>query len=74
MKNCWIGLLNIKNRYGIWYKLSLAGICKFGFVGIVMRVKLEEVCVRGTSNIKQVDVTDKTGDYPIYGASGYIGN
>ena len=39
-----------------------------------MRVKLEEVCVRGTSNIKQVDVTDKTGDYPIYGASGYIGN
>jgi len=39
-----------------------------------MRVKLEEVCARGTSNIKQVDITDKQGDYPIYGASGYIGN
>lgn len=39
-----------------------------------MRVKLEDVCERGTSNIKQSDVIDKTGDYPIYGASGYIGN
>ena len=39
-----------------------------------MRVKLEDVCERGSSSLKQSDVTDKTGDYPIYGAAGYIGN
>ena len=30
--------------------------------------------VSGSSNLKQSDVVDKDGDYPIYGASGYIGN
>ena len=39
-----------------------------------MRVKLEDVCERGSSNLKMSDVIDKTGDYPIYGAAGYIGN
>ena len=39
-----------------------------------MRVKLEDVCERGSSNLKQSDVIDKTGEYPIYGASGYLGN
>ncbi len=39
-----------------------------------MRVKLGDVCERGSSNLKQSDVVDKTGDFPIYGASGYIGN
>lgn len=39
-----------------------------------MRVKLEDVCERGSSNLKQSDIADSTGDYPIYGASGYIGN
>ena len=39
-----------------------------------MRVKLEEVCERGSSNLKQTDVCEMRGDYPIYGASGYIGN
>lgn len=39
-----------------------------------MRVKLEDVCERGSSNLKQSDVIDKTGEYPIFGASGYIGN
>ena len=39
-----------------------------------MKVKLEEVCERGTSNLKQSDVIGQTGDYPIYGAAGYIGN
>ena len=39
-----------------------------------MRVKLEDVCERGSSNLKQSDVVDMTGDYQIYGASGYIGN
>lgn len=41
---------------------------------IYMRVKLEDVCERGLSNLKQTDVMDMSGDYPIYGASGYIGN
>lgn len=39
-----------------------------------MRVKLEDVCERSSSNLKQTDVIDKTGDYPIYGAAGYLGN
>ena len=39
-----------------------------------MKVKLEDVCDRGTSNLKQSDVVDQIGDYPIYGAAGYIGN
>ena len=39
-----------------------------------MKVKLEDVCERGSSNLKQFDVIDKTGEYPIYGAAGYIGN
>jgi type I restriction enzyme S subunit len=39
-----------------------------------MRAKLEDVCDRGSSNLRQSDVEGKNGDYPIYGASGYIGN
>ena len=39
-----------------------------------MRVKLGDVCERGSSNLKQSDVVDKIGEFPIYGASGYIGN
>ena len=39
-----------------------------------MKAKLEDVCEKGTSNLKQSDVVDKIGDYPIYGAAGYIGN
>ena len=39
-----------------------------------MEVKLEDVCERGTSNLKQSDIVEIDGDYPIYGASGYIGN
>ena len=39
-----------------------------------MRVKLEEVCERGTSNLRQSDVEGKSGAYPIFGAAGYIGN
>lgn len=39
-----------------------------------MKVKLGDVCERGSSNLKQSDIIDKTGDFPIYGASGYIGN
>ena len=39
-----------------------------------MRVKLEDVCERGSSNLKQSDVIDKAGKYPVYGATGYLGN
>ena len=39
-----------------------------------MRVKLEDVCERGSSNLKQSDIVELKGDYPVYGASGCIGN
>ena len=39
-----------------------------------MKVKLEEVCERDSSNLKQSDIIGMEGDYPIYGALGYIGN
>ena len=39
-----------------------------------MRVKLEDVCERGSSNLRQSDVIDKAGEYPIYGATGYLGD
>ncbi len=39
-----------------------------------MLVKLEDVCERASSNLRQSDVEGKTGDYPIFGAAGYIGN
>lgn len=39
-----------------------------------MKVKLGDVCERGSSNLKQSDIVELKGDYPIYGASGYIGN
>ena len=38
-----------------------------------MRVKLGDVCERGSSNLKQSDVAENNGDYEIYGASGLIG-
>ena len=39
-----------------------------------MRVKLGDVCERGSSNLRQSDIAGKTGEYPIFGAAGYIGN
>ena len=39
-----------------------------------MRVRLEDVCEKGSSNLKQSDVINKAGAYPIYGAAGYLGN
>ena len=38
-----------------------------------MRVKLEDVCERGSSNIKQSDIIKMSGNYSIYGASGWAG-
>ena len=39
-----------------------------------MKVKLKDVCERGSSNLKQSDVLKLSGEYPIYGAAGHIGN
>ena len=38
-----------------------------------MRVKLCDVCERGASNLRQSDIEGKTGEYPVFGAAGYIG-
>ncbi|BAG25862.1 type I restriction-modification system S subunit [Limosilactobacillus reuteri subsp. reuteri JCM 1112] len=37
-----------------------------------MIVKLKDVCIKGTSNIRQKDVND-SGRYPVYGAAGPVG-
>ena len=34
--------------------------------GKMMRVKLEDVCERASSNLRQSDVENKTGDYRKY--------
>ena len=39
-----------------------------------MRMRLEDICERGSSNLKQSDIVISSGKYPIYGASGHIGN
>lgn len=36
--------------------------------------KLGDVCKKGTSNIAQKDIEGHSGNYPIYGASGFIAN
>ena len=38
-----------------------------------MRVKIEDVCDKATSNLKQSDVMNKKGLFPVFGASGYLG-
>ncbi len=35
-----------------------------------MRVKLGDVCEKGSSNLKQSDIIDKRGEYQVYGATG----
>ena len=37
-------------------------------------MKLSDVCTKGTSNIAQKDLDARNGEYPIYGASGFIKN
>lgn len=39
-----------------------------------MRVRLGDVCDKGSSNLRQSDVMGMPGDYPVYGAAGLIGN
>lgn len=38
------------------------------------KVKLGDVCVKENSNIAQKDLGESNGNYPIYGASGFIKN
>jgi len=38
------------------------------------KVKLDDVCMKASSNIAQKDLKEKNGIYPIYGAGGYIKN
>ena len=37
-------------------------------------VKLGDVCEKGSSNIAQNEIADNNGEYPIYGAAGFIKN
>ena len=39
-----------------------------------MKVKLGDVCDKGSSNHKQSDVINQNGQYPVYGAAGLLGN
>lgn len=45
-----------------------------GVGGDVMIARLGEVCSKATSNIAQKDLEGREGEYPIYGASGFITN
>lgn len=38
------------------------------------RIQLGDICTKESSNIKQSDLENHNGDYPIYGASGLIKN
>ena len=40
----------------------------------MQKVRLGDVCTKGSSNIAQKDLEKKSGIYPIYGASGFIKN
>ena len=37
-------------------------------------VRLGDVCEKGASNITQNEIVDNFGEYPIYGAAGFIKN
>ena len=36
------------------------------------KVQVQEICTKGTSNIAQNKIEDNNGDYPLYGASGFL--
>lgn len=41
---------------------------------VILLLKLGDVCERGTSNLKLSDVSEKNGEFSVFGASGYIGS
>ena len=66
----YVSVTPLMHRKMVNPNLNPIRICR----GNIVRVKLEEVCERGSSNLKQSDVVKMSGKYPIYGASGHIGN
>lgn len=40
----------------------------------MMRVKIEDVCTKGSSNLRQSDVNEQNGTFPVFGAAGYLGS
>ena len=36
------------------------------------KLRIKDICDKGSSNLKQKDVEGKVGRYPVYGASGII--
>ena len=38
------------------------------------KVQLQDICTKGSSNIAQNKIEDNFGDYPLYGASGFLKN
>ena len=36
--------------------------------------RIKDICDKGSSNVAQKDLEGHEGDYPIYGASGFIKN
>ncbi len=40
----------------------------------MMRVKIEDVCTKGSSNLRQSDVNEQNGTFPVFGATGYLGS
>ena len=39
-----------------------------------VRKSISEICDKASSNIAQNKIADIDGDYPVYGASGYVQN
>lgn len=56
-----------------WEELENAGTTWADLSGVTW-AELEETCEKGSSNIAQKDLEDRDGEYPIYGASGFIKN
>ena len=56
-----------------WEELERAGTMWADLSGVTW-AELEETCEKGSSNIAQKDLEDRDGEYPIYGASGFIKN
>ena len=36
------------------------------------KVQVQDICTKGSSNIAQNKIEDNNGDYPLYGASGFL--
>jgi type I restriction enzyme S subunit len=41
---------------------------------MIQKVCLDELCISKSSNLAQKDILENVGEYPVYGASGFISN